>query len=158
MRHPVVKGDLVKMQHTTSGSKLTELIVATFRLNGAIINTGDKLVKDLGLTSARWQVLGTIIDEPATVSEIARKMGLSRQNVQRISNRLIKDGFIETADNPAHRKAKLCTLSTFGKKTMKEVTRRQRVWANEISKDIDMETLTLAITTMEKCRQKITDG
>jgi len=49
---------------------------------------GDKFISDLGLTSTRWQVLGSLMDGPITVAEIARRMGLSWQNVQRISNRL----------------------------------------------------------------------
>ncbi len=82
-------------------------------------------------------MLGTIINAPATVSDIARRMGLSRQNVQRIANRLITDGFIETIDNPAHSRAKLCSLSALGKETMEEVTRRQILWANKISKNME---------------------
>jgi len=143
------------MQHTKSGRKLSEIIVETFRLNGAIINAGDALVKDLGLTSARWQVLSVLFDEPATVSEIARRMGLSRQNVQRIANRLIKDGFIEPVDNPAHRRAKLCSLSALGKETMTEVAKRQTLWANEVSNTMDMEKLAIVVSQMKEYRQKI---
>ena len=113
------------MNHTKSGSKFTELILETFRLNGALIDAGDKLIKDLGLTSARWQVLGSLLDGSITVAEIARRMGLSRQNVQRISNRLEQDGFIDTSPNPAHRRAKLYFLTAFGTESMQEVSRRQ---------------------------------
>jgi len=81
------------MNHTKSGSKFTELILETFRLNGVLIEAGDKLISDLGLTSARWQVLGNLMGGSITVAEIARKMGLARQNVQRISNRLEQGGF-----------------------------------------------------------------
>lgn len=143
------------MKHTKSGSKLSQLIVETFRLNGAIISVGDALVKDLGLTSARWQVLSVLFGEPATVSEIARRMGLSRQNVQRIANRLIKDGFIEPIDNPAHRRAKLCSLSSQGKETMTEVAKRQALWANEVSDSMDLEKLTTAVSQMKEFRRKI---
>ncbi len=79
---------------------------------------------------------------------------MSRQNVQRITNRLIKDGFIDTADNPAHRRAKLCSLSALGKETMEEVKRRQTIWANEMSKNLDVEKLTIAVSKMKKCTQK----
>ncbi|MDH3233798.1 MAG: MarR family transcriptional regulator, partial [Alphaproteobacteria bacterium] len=39
---------------------VTALILETFRLNGRLLAAGDRLVGDLGLTSARWQVLGAI--------------------------------------------------------------------------------------------------
>ena len=37
---------------------ITDLILETFRLNGQLLAAGDALVSDVGLTSARWQVLG----------------------------------------------------------------------------------------------------
>ena len=43
---------------------LTDLVLDVFRLNGALLASGDTLVKDLGLTSARWQVLGAIALSP----------------------------------------------------------------------------------------------
>lgn len=52
------------MNHTKSGSKITELIIETFRFNGALIEAGYKLICDLGLTSARWQILGSLKDGP----------------------------------------------------------------------------------------------
>ena len=146
------------MRHTETGRKLSELVVETFRLNGAIINAGDALVKDLGLTSARWQVLSVLLYGPATVSDIARSMGLSRQNVQRIANRLGKDGFIAMADNPAHRRAKLCSLSKHGKETMDQVAQRQIHWANGMSDGMDPETMSIALSQMKECLRKITSS
>ncbi|WP_349017006.1 hypothetical protein [Bradyrhizobium sp. Arg237L] len=52
----------------------TQLILEAFRLNGGLITAGDRLVADLGLTSARWQVLGVIALSP-TVEPVARSMG-----------------------------------------------------------------------------------
>ena len=43
---------------------LTDVIIGVFRLNGALLVCGDALVADLGLTSARWQVLGAIALSP----------------------------------------------------------------------------------------------
>jgi len=39
---------------------VADLIVSVFRLNGALIDTGNRLVADIGLTSAWWQVLGAL--------------------------------------------------------------------------------------------------
>src|SRR5215210_6586367 len=66
-----------------SRAAITELILETFRLNGRLLAAGDALVRDLGLTSARWQVLGAVAMSPVPlpVSHIARNMGLSRQGV-----------------------------------------------------------------------------
>lgn len=145
------------MQHTKKGEELTKLIVETFRLNGAIIEAGDALVKDLGITSARWQVLACMVNGPATVSEIARLRGLSRQNVQRIANRLATDGFIESLENPAHRRAKLFQLTPKGQETMAEVAKRQKHWANRASEALDLEMLTTVVSQMKVYIQAIGD-
>jgi hypothetical protein len=63
---------------------LSDLIIEIFRINGRLLAAGDRLVADLGLTSARWQVIGAIAiaGQPQTVPAIARTMGLTRQAVQ----------------------------------------------------------------------------
>ena len=143
------------MKHTSSGAKLTELIIETFRLNGALVTAGDHLVGDLDLTSARWQVLGTLPDGPATVAEIARRMGLSRQSVQRIADRLEVDGLVDTEPNPAHRRAKLYLLTTHGMAVMEEVNIRQSKWVNQIADGIDIKQLNDAISVMTLINQRL---
>ena len=143
------------MTHTKSGSIFTKLILETFRLNGSLIEAGDKLISDLDLTSARWQVLGSLVDGPITVAAIGRKMGLSRQNVQRIANRLKQDGFIDTSPNPAHRRAKLYFLTERGTESIEEITRRQEAWVNQMSKGMKLAELKQTVSMMIDCRQRV---
>ena len=74
------------------------------------------LVGDIGLTSARWQVLGAIAPPPLRCRSriIARNMGLTRQAVQRLANDLERDGLIRFATNPHHERAKLVMLTEAG--------------------------------------------
>ena len=72
---------MVSRQRTASGSALSLLILDVFRLNGRLLAAGDRMVEDLGLTSARWQVLGAVALAAAPVAWIARNMGLTRQGV-----------------------------------------------------------------------------
>jgi DNA-binding MarR family transcriptional regulator len=96
-----------------SGVAVSELIVTVFRLNGRLLVAGDRLVAHLGLTSARWHVLGAIALSPAPepVAPLARNMGLNRQGVQRIVGKLVAEGFVELKDNPHHRSAKLVVMT-----------------------------------------------
>jgi hypothetical protein len=66
------------------------LALEVFRLNGILVAVGDTLVAPLGLTSARWQVMGAIAEAKGMlpVAGIARNMGLVRQSVQRIADEL----------------------------------------------------------------------
>src|SRR4051812_18002732 len=86
--------------HTESGAALTEIVLEVFRLNGALLAAADVLAEPAGLTASRWQVLAAIADAPRTVAEISRRMGLTRQGVQRLADILAREGFAEYADNP----------------------------------------------------------
>ena len=79
-------------KRTPAGTALTGLILDLFRLSNRMLASGDRLVAELGLTSARWQVLGSIVaaERPQPVAWLARDMGANRQNIQRIVNDLEK--------------------------------------------------------------------
>lgn len=86
---------------------LSELALTTFRLNGQILALAEELALPVGLTAARWQVLGAVLSEPLPVAAIAREMGMARQSVQRIADILVDSGLAEYSQNPSHRRAKL---------------------------------------------------
>jgi DNA-binding MarR family transcriptional regulator len=112
---------------------LTELILEVFRLNGRLLAAGDRITSRFGQTSARWQVLGAIPDEPRTVADIARVMGLTRQSVQRTADLLEEDGLVEYAENPAHRRAKLVRLTPRGRRLLDRIDDAQAEWANHLA-------------------------
>jgi DNA-binding MarR family transcriptional regulator len=139
------------MKHTHKGSLLTEAILETFKLNGLLVTAGDQLIKELGLTSARWKILGALSysDTALTVPDIAREMGQTRQAVQRLVNEMIEDGLIEPLDNPKHKRAKLLSLTDKGQDTFSKVMEKQVPWVNSIAKDIQEEDLNSVITTLK---------
>jgi DNA-binding MarR family transcriptional regulator len=122
---------------------LTQLILEVFRLNGSLIAAGDRLVADLGLTSARWQVLGAIALSPTAepVARLARSMGLHRQGVQRIVNELVAEGIVTLDDNPHHRRAKLVRLTKKGEALYRAAERRQKPWARKLAKGIGLKAI-----------------
>ena len=63
---------------------LTDLVLAVFRLNGAMINWGDDFSASAGLSSARWQMLGAIAPGRAALVRAAdrRADGVTRQGAQ----------------------------------------------------------------------------
>jgi DNA-binding MarR family transcriptional regulator len=129
-------------RHTPTGQRLTELILETFRRNGALLSRGDGLVEGIGLTSARWQVLGAVALEgrPPRVAQIARRMGLSRQAVQRVANDLQAAGLTAYRVNPDHKRAKLVTLTKQGELAYARADARQAPWVNGIGKGLDPAT------------------
>jgi DNA-binding MarR family transcriptional regulator len=149
---------MIKTRSTAGGTAaLTSLIIEVFRLNGALISAGDELVSDLGLTSARWQVLGAIALAPAaeTVARLARSMGLHRQGVQRIVNELVAEGIVILEDNPYHRRAKLVRLTKAGDGLFRAAGQRQRPWARNLARDLDERTINSTRLVLETLRNKL---
>lgn len=127
---------MTQRHHSPAGAAFTALLLEVFRLNGRLLAAGDALTADLGLTAARWQVLGAIDAEPLSVAEIARRMGLARQSVQRLADVLAGEGVVAYRDNPAHRRAKLVALTADGRRRLDTLNRRQVAWANAIARGI----------------------
>ncbi|MCJ2144701.1 MarR family winged helix-turn-helix transcriptional regulator [Methylobacterium sp. E-066] len=125
---------------------LTDLVIDVFRLNGALLASGDALVADLGLTSARWQVLGAIAfaSVPLPVAHIARNMGLTRQAVQRSVDDMRADGLVRLDPNPHHRRAMLVSMTEQGEAAYQAASRRQESWAEALAADLPLERIEAA--------------
>jgi DNA-binding MarR family transcriptional regulator len=136
---------------------LTALIVEVFRLNGRLISTGDRLVSDLKLTSARWQVLGAaaLAPSPQPVAWLARSMGLHRQGVQRIVNELVAEGIFALEENPHHRRARLVRLTRTGEQLFEAAGRRQKPWAKRLAKGLPPKAIAAALEVLKTLRERL---
>jgi DNA-binding MarR family transcriptional regulator len=136
---------------------LTDLILDVFRLNGALLVSGDTLVGDLGLTSARWQVLGAIALSPVPlpVAHLARNMGLTRQAVQRTVDEMRKDGLVRLDPNPHHRRAMLVTMTDRGERAYGAVTQRQAGWADVLAAGLSPEGVEAASLLLRELQRRL---
>ncbi len=132
---------------TPGGTHVTDLILEVFRLNGRLLAAGDRLVDDLGLTSARWQVLGAVAmaEAPEPVAGIARRMGLTRQAVQRVANDLQSIGLVKFAVNPSHQRAQLVVLTERGRAAYAEARARQIPWSDALAEGLDPVAIAAAV-------------
>jgi DNA-binding MarR family transcriptional regulator len=144
-------------RRTPAGEAVTELILEVFRLNGRLLVAGDRLVSRLGLTSARWQVLGAVAlaarAEP--VAWLARSMGLNRQGVRRIVNELVAEGCLALAPNPHHRRASLVVLTAKGRAAFAAADRLQTPWVNALAKGLGAEEIAAAKRTVAVLRRRL---
>jgi len=121
-------------QHNRSPLEVVNgIVLQVFKLNGYFIKAADCLTKESELTSARWQVLGTVLHERHTVAAIARSMGLTRQSVQRIADRLVMEGLAEFLPNPAHKRAKLLSSTEKGLNSIKKIRPKVIAWADRVN-------------------------
>ncbi len=143
------------MPHTKAGKAFTELILEIFQFNGRLLAAGDRLARPLGLTSARWQVVGAIEDRPLPVAQIARNMGLARQNVQRLADVLQHEGFVAYNPNPDHQRAKLVCLTDKGHRVVKQLARHQALWANHVASTEGAADIQTALILVKKLRSRL---
>ena len=146
-----------RTKRTPAGDALTGLILDLFRLNSLILTAGDRLVAPLGLTSARWQILGAIAyaERPQPVAWLARDLGGNRQNVQRIVNDLHKEGLVAFEANPHHRRAQLVVLTEKGKQTFDAAMRLQAPWVNNLSEGLSVKDMEIMHRVIIALREKL---
>ena len=146
-----------KAKRTLAGDALTALVLDLFRLDSLLLTAGDRLVAGLGLTSARWQVLGAIIatERPQPVAWLARDLGGNRQNVQRIINDLHKEGLVSFEVNPHHRRAQLVVLTEKGRHTFVAAMELQAPWVNRLADGLSVKDLEAVHRVVTALRVKL---
>ena len=146
-----------KLRRTAGGAALTEVILDLFRVGSLLTMAGDRLVSGLGLTSARWQILGAIVgaERPEPVAWLARNLGANRQNVQRIVNDLEKQGLVTFETNPHHRRAHLVVLTGKGQQAFQDAMRLQTPWVNGLAAGLRTEDIGTLHRVILALRQKL---
>jgi len=146
-----------KTRRTPAGDALTDLILDLFRANSLLLIAGDRLVAPLGLTSARWQILGAIVgaERPEPVAWLARNLGANRQNVQRIVNDLERDGLVAFETNPHHRRAQLVVLTEKGQQVYDAAGRVQVPWVNGLADGLTVKEIEAARRVVTALRDRL---
>jgi DNA-binding MarR family transcriptional regulator len=139
---------------TSSGIAAGTLIYEVLRLHGQLLAAGDALMADLGLTSARWQVLGTIAASKAslTVPDLARILGQSRQSIQRLANEMNADGLVGFVANPGHRRSMFVVPTEAGRRLHAQVEARRIPWTETIAERLDGADVEQAARTLAALR------
>lgn len=135
---------------SAAGAALTQLALTTLRLNARLMDAAEDLAAEGGMTAAWWQVLGGVLDQPRTLSEIGRRMGMSRQGVRRVAGLLVERGLAEYRPNPAHRRAQLLGCTEAGYWAIRRVSLAQHPWADRIGSQLPVEELRQAYATLQQ--------
>ncbi len=142
--------------HSPKRILFLDLVLSIFRLNGLLIAEGDALTEKLGLTHARWKVIGAIALSSAglTVPGVARVLGQSRQAVQRITDVMVEDGLLAYQRNPKHKRSVLITLTEEGNHVYNMLREQQDPWVMENTQEIPMEELDQALRLIRRLIKK----
>ena len=126
---------------TPEGDALTALVLPVFALNGELLKAAAVITAPHELTPARWQVLGAILDESLPVAEIARRVGLTRQSVQRVANDGVAQEWARWQPNPRRRGQNLLVLTARGRRAVAALTAEQHAWADAVGREIGEKNL-----------------
>ena len=112
------------MPTETSPHIVLPLIVADiYELAGHFRASGEEIARTIGQTQARWQVMSAASADPRTVPQIARRLGVTRQNVQRIADLLVAENWASFENNPDHRGSPYLMLNKRGRTALEQLTK-----------------------------------
>jgi DNA-binding MarR family transcriptional regulator len=136
-------------------------IADIYELAGLFRTRGDAIAAAIGQSQARWQVLSAASGASFTVPQIARRLGLTRQAVQRVADLLVGEGLAAYADNPDHKSSPHLVPTETGEATLARLTRRARGFHAELAAslgDIDLAALRRDLRALLEAVKASTQG
>jgi DNA-binding MarR family transcriptional regulator len=113
----------------TADDAFQDVLLGLFQLHGRVLEAADVMSGGCGLTGARWQVMKVAMRQSLTVSQIARRLGLKRQSVQRTVDQLAAQRLLELQPNLDHSRAGLVALTAEGRRILAALESRQQAWS-----------------------------
>jgi DNA-binding MarR family transcriptional regulator len=121
--------------------EVDRLVADVLECAGALRRYGDALTRPLGQTEVRWAVLSVLSGGARTVPQVARRLGVTRQSVQRVANLLAAEGLIESVTNPDNSRSPLFRLSKRGEEVLTAITRAADPWLRRVGEELSLEDL-----------------
>ena len=145
------------MAQMTKADALLSLVVESLRIGPKLQLQGDHLAQEFGLTSSRWTFLSYVsnADRPLSVADLARRMDLKPQTVQRFADACDKKGFITWEDNPDHKRARLICLTHKGQKALQTLRNRERDWTATVADGLTTQDILKAVDVLAQFRNNI---
>ena len=122
-------------------NELPLLVAELFEAAGAVRRHGERLAREIGQTQARWQLLSVISDGEWTVPHAARRLGVTRQAVQRVADTLAADGLLIAELNPNHRRSPVLRPTTDGRRVLAAITADATRWHELVAPELNPDEL-----------------
>jgi DNA-binding MarR family transcriptional regulator len=129
------------------------LIADLFEAAGAVRRHGERLAGENGQTQARWQLLSVISEGEWTVPRAARRLGVTRQAVQRVADTLAADGLLTADPNPNHRRSPVLCPTPDGRRVLAAISADATHWHTRLAPELNADDLA---TTRRVLRTLIT--
>jgi DNA-binding MarR family transcriptional regulator len=106
--------------------EMGRLVADVYELAGALRRDGEQIAKLAGQTQARWQVMWIAATGRLSVAMIARRLGLTRQSVQRVADEIVTEALASFEPNPDHQRSPLLILTPAGQETLDTINHTSR--------------------------------
>jgi DNA-binding MarR family transcriptional regulator len=73
------------------------------------------------------------------ISELSEKFDITNAATSQLVDKLVQSGFVQRAEDPQDRRAKLLNLSEKGKELLQQSAERRYRWVEEIAKNLSSE-------------------
>ncbi len=120
------------MSQRQAAEMLPLVIADIYEAAGALRRRGDQIAAVAEQTQARWQLLSVLSEGDWTVPKIARRLGVTRQAVQRTADQLRADRMIEFEANPDHERSPLARPTPAGRAALAAIITAASDW-NELA-------------------------
>lgn len=135
--------------------EITGLVNEIFFLHGWLTQVFSTLKDSVDLTGTEALTLYAVANsgKPVTVPQIGRTLGHARQVIQRAANALVQRGFLETRDNPAHKRAALLVATKAGREISLGFDTAARGMSESLAEGLDLDTVAAAHEGLRQLRR-----
>ncbi|MET9200745.1 MarR family transcriptional regulator [Gordonia sp. NPDC003585] len=126
------------------------LVADVFELADLLRRSGEAVAAEEGQTQARWQLLSAVSERSLTVPQAARRLGVTRQGVQRVANDLVAAGLAELRANPDHRTSPLLETTENGREVLRAITARAAVVNDRLADTVEPAELASTRDTLKR--------
>ncbi len=135
--------------------RFAALVADVYELAGQLAVFGERIARQAGQSGARWKVLSAASVGGQTVPQLARRLGLARQSVQRVCDALEDEGLVEYRDNPDHRRSVRVELTSRGTQTLSKLSAAAAEWENPLARRMERSELERARTLVRSVLEQV---
>lgn len=114
--------------HRNGRTAVGDLVSALYEAAGAVRQQGEQLARGGGQSLARWEVLYILGEAAGSTAQVGRRLGRTRQSVQRVVDLLHADGLIAARDNPDHARSPMFELTLSGRDVLNALNTSAVAW------------------------------
>jgi DNA-binding MarR family transcriptional regulator len=137
------------------------LMANVYELAAVSRRDSDPIATEHGVTVTQWHTMSVLSGGDATVPQVARRLGITRQAVQRVADQLVRSTHLRRRVNPRHDSSPVLTLTALGQQTLEQLWEAsdgpraatlQEISATQLT--TASETLQDLLTTFRKTRAR----